>query len=60
MSVVSCVIQVKVFQVVLLVSLVLSAMDPTIDNLLARPELREMIFGYLDPASIKTAALVSR
>lgn len=41
-------------------SLISQAMDPSIDNLLALTELRERIFSYLDPDSIKAAALVSR
>ena len=35
-------------------------MNPTIDHLLQIPELKEGIFSYLDPTSVKTASLVSR
>ena len=36
------------------------AMNPTIDHLLQIPELKESIFSYLDPTSVKAASLVSR
>ena len=50
----------KVALLTVCLSSVIHAMNPSIDQVLAISELLEIIFTHLDPASVRTAALVSR